>query len=107
VRDHATVHPRVRIRWAVGTAVGIVLALAAVFPWLPPAARETADQMGSVLSATGAWIALPVGVLALWTLSARTTQVLADDPVERLADLVARQWNAEAVRRGSISDRCG
>jgi hypothetical protein len=100
VRDHATVHPRVRIRWAVGTAVGIVLALAAVFPWLPPAARETADQMGSVLSATGAWIALPVGVLALWTLSARTTQVLADDPVERLADLVARQWNAEAVRRG-------
>jgi hypothetical protein len=84
----------------VGTAVGIVLALAAVFPWLPPSAREIADQMGSVLSATGAWIALPVGVLALWTLSARPVQVHADDPVERLADLVARQWNAEAVRRG-------
>jgi hypothetical protein len=79
----------------VGGAVVLVLTLVAGFRLLSPGDRDTADQIGSVLGAAAAWI-------ALWAVAgARTGRAdTADDVLDRLADLVGRQWEREAVRRG-------
>ncbi|MFD1365961.1 hypothetical protein [Actinoplanes sichuanensis] len=88
-------YSRRRIRWVVGGAVVGVLTLVAAFQLLSPGERDTADQIGSVLSAAAGWI-------ALWAVAgtpARRADT-SEDVLDRLADLVGRQWEREAVRRG-------
>jgi hypothetical protein len=102
VRDDAGMHSRRRILWAVGGTVLFVVGLAGTFLLLPADVRDTGDQMGSVLGAAGAAVALPVGLLALWALTGPAREQVAepDDVLDRLAGLAGRQWEREAVRRG-------
>ncbi|WP_146246491.1 hypothetical protein [Actinoplanes xinjiangensis] len=95
-------HSRRRILWAVGGTVLFVVGLAGTFLSLPADVRDTGDQMGSVLGAAGAAVALPVGLLALWALAGPAREQVAepDDVLDRLARLAGRQWEREAVRRG-------
>ncbi|MFC4070993.1 hypothetical protein [Actinoplanes subglobosus] len=93
-------HPRRRILWVMGGTVVFVPVLAGVLWLLPDDVLDAGDKMGSVFAAAGAAVALPVGLLALWTLAESSPGRQTDDVLDRLAGLVGRQWEREAVRRG-------